>query len=319
MAKPALIIRLPNWIGDTMMVLPALNALQQAGIELHVFGRGWVHDLLAGYDFVCYSVPRSLMSASRVMRQVACKKLLVLPNSFSSAWMGRLAGKQVIGYYADARRFLLAKGLQKKAGQHEVAYFWDLASFVMQQWFPALRWPATMPSSLHLPVPDSAVAQAQQILKQHNVQADYWVLCPLATGQGDAGQSKIWPHWAALCQQLQQNGHTIIACPGPGEEAHCRALLPGALVLPNIKLDVYAAILAGANQVIANDSGPMHIAAAVNAATLGIFGVSDPLRVRPWGGAYVGERQRWPSVAEVIKDLKANNELIPEPLVEKKI
>ena len=44
---PSLIIRLPNWVGDVIMALPALQSLQQSGIELLLFGKPWANDLLA--------------------------------------------------------------------------------------------------------------------------------------------------------------------------------------------------------------------------------------------------------------------------------
>ncbi len=67
-----------------------------------------------------------------------------------------------------------------------------------------------------------------------------------------------------------------------------------------VNLYDYAGILALSDEVIANDTGPMHLADAVGAKVLGIFGHSDPRRTRPWGGHYLGEKGRWPTVAEVV-------------------
>jgi len=47
----------------------------------------------------------------------------------------------------------------------------------------------------------------------------------------------------------------------------------------------------------------MHIASAVNANVLGIFGVSDPLRTRPWGAAYIGSKNCWPDLDNVMEQL----------------
>ena len=79
--------------------------------------------------------------------------------------------------------------------------------------------------------------------------------------------------------------------------------MPDATIISGLNLGTYAALLAQAEQVIANDSGPMHIAAAVGAKTLGLFGVTDPLRTSPWGQDYLGTKDRWPAVEEVCQYL----------------
>ena len=113
------------------------------------------------------------------------------------------------------------------------------------------------------------------------------------------GESKIWPHWRALSARLTPQ-HTLVVCPGPHEASHCSDLVPYATVLHGLNLNEYAAVLARAAGVIANDSGPMHLAAAVGAPTLGIFGCTDPARSHVWGGAYVGAFGKWPSVEAVL-------------------
>jgi heptosyltransferase-2 len=93
----------------------------------------------------------------------------------------------------------------------------------------------------------------------------------------------------------------VVACPGPGEEGACAAALPGARLLPGLGLGAYAGVMALSRRVVANDTGPLHLAAAVGAPVLGIFGVSDPARTRPWGEACatVGDWHGWPTVQTV--------------------
>jgi heptosyltransferase-2 len=100
---------------------------------------------------------------------------------------------------------------------------------------------------------------------------------------------------------LTEQGCTVIACPGPGEEAACASALPGVTPIPGLGLGAYAAIMATAQRVVANDSGPMHLAAAVGAPVLGVFGVSDPQRTRPWSDRIqvIGSERGFPSVQAV--------------------
>jgi heptosyltransferase II len=66
-------------------------------------------------------------------------------------------------------------------------------------------------------------------------------------------------------------------------------------------------VMRGASLVVANDSGPMHLAAAVDAPVLGIFGNGEPGRTHPWGstGRWVGSPGRWPSLEAVLQAVHA--------------
>ena len=68
-------------------------------------------------------------------------------------------------------------------------------------------------------------------------------------------------------------------------------------------LGAYAAVCADARVTVANDSGPMHLAAAVDAPVLGVFGPGDPRRTRPWGprAHWLGGDGAWPSAKAVAR------------------
>lgn len=303
MKKLSLIVRLPNWVGDVVMALPALQALSNLGLELQLVGKPWIADLLAATNLPLISLKNGIWETSKTLAKITeTNKALLLTNSFSSAFMMRIAGFQTIGYKTDGRQFLLTAGLAKPTAQyHETHYFLSIAQFASQFWFPELTWTQEQPTTLSLPLNSAAKSSAAQRLLDNHITEPFWVLCPFAHGTGKKGESKIWPYWRELSKQLQH--HRLIVCPGKNEEALCSALVPEATVLKDLNLSEYAAILATANQVIANDSGPMHIAAAVGAKTLGIFGVSDPQRTHPWGGDYIGTQGSWPTLTDVLKRL----------------
>ena len=71
-----------------------------------------------------------------------------------------------------------------------------------------------------------------------------------------------------------------------------------------------AHILSNAELVVANDSGPMHLASFVNDKVLGLFGVTDPKRTRPWQGNYMGQLGMWSTLEEVLKKVSSMS-LIP--------
>jgi heptosyltransferase-2 len=295
----SLIVRLPNWVGDVIMSLPALQAMQESGIELLLYGKPWINDLLAALNMPLFSLTKQFWQTTTKMAEMPSDKTLLLTNSFSSALMARLAGKKAIGYVADSRRLLLNAGLSKQPGKHEVNYFWDIAKFASQHWFPALPWPDNTPNKITLPINAVCTSSAQQALSTAKINKPFWVLCPFAFGTGKNDTSKIWPHWRELSATLSLS-HQMVVCPGRNEENLCSELVPNATVLSGLHLGEYAAVLAAAERVIANDSGPMHIAAAVGTNTLGIFGVTEPQRSQPWGSNYIGSLGHWPTIAEVL-------------------
>jgi len=300
-------IRLPNWVGDVCMALPAVAVLC-ASRPCVVVGRGWAVDLLAGMGWTVLRLPAGTRPAAAAIRAAlvpGAREGVLLTNSFGSALQFRLAGVAATGYRAHWRSWLLGQGVARPAGGHEVERFWHLASWHLQ---PDAA-PGPPPAALNLSLAEHHQRQAAHALGQVAITGPYTVLCPLATGLAH-GHSKIWPSFPLLCRGLVDAGETVISCPGPGEEAAAAAALPGAIPLPGLGLGAYAAILKGARRVVANDSGPMHLAAAVGARVIGLFGVSDPHRTSPWGahGRVLGSATAWPTVGEVITALGSGTE-----------
>jgi len=316
MARPVLVVRLPNWVGDVCMALPALAALHAHGFALHCFGKGWAGELLSGLPYRVERLPRGLRAAAAAMRASGAQRAVAFTNSLSSALQLRWAGLAAVGYRGEFRSPLLQVAVQRVAGVHEVEAFWRLSqvqcsmppglalgerptpSFCHREAIPP------PPPSLDLPLTQEQRQAARAALLAAGVTGPFSVLCPLAVGLSD-GQSKQWPSFALLCRGLIEQGEPVVACPGPGEAAACASALPGARLLDGLGLGAYAAVMALSRRVVANDSGPMHLAAAVGAPVVGIFGVSDPLRTRPWGpsGTSAGSWHSWPTVQAVVESL----------------
>lgn len=124
----ALLVRLPNHLGDACMALPALDHLSAHGFSLTVAGRVWAQPLLAAYPFEVVALRGGLRAQARVLRSLRpVRDALLLTNSFSSALVCRLAGLRPIGYRTDARGFLLRQSLPKPGSLHMVEYYYALA------------------------------------------------------------------------------------------------------------------------------------------------------------------------------------------------
>jgi heptosyltransferase II len=294
----SLAVRLPNWVGDVCMALPALDLLIRHGFSVHALGKGWAGDLLAGMPLSVGKLPKGLGATAAAWRATGCTDGVLFTNSFGSALQMWWGGVRATGYRKEFRSIFLGQGMPRVDRIHEVEAFWRLAVAVLER--HGLSAPTAIP---HVPLPltESHRQKAADALRQAGVAEPFVALCPLAVGT-IGGRSKQWPSFPLLCRGLIEQGVRVVACPGPGEEDATAAALPGATMLPGLGLGAYAAVLSRARRVVANDSGPMHLAAAVGVPVLGIFGLTEPGRTRPWSdlGRTVGDWNGWPTAQAVI-------------------
>lgn len=303
--KMPLLIRAPNWVGEVILALPAFDALSSAGFDLHIFIHPSLMELLAGTSYKLYPLPRDIKvwQGSRIIKKLPYKYMLIFPRSFTSVQMAFLAGKKTIGYAYETRWILLSKIVPRNKNLHILPFYWELARFTTQYLIPHANWPNEIPKKINLPVSPIHLDKAKRILQDLGINRPFWVLCPMAVGKDKIGDKfilKIWPHWNEFSQALGKKEHLVVACPGPGEEKECRDLLPNAIIIPNLNLGEYLAVMSLAKQIISNDTGPMHMAAALNSPMLGIFGVTEFKRWHPWGGKTIGDQSGWPSLKDVL-------------------
>lgn len=305
-----LLVRLPNHLGDACMCLPALDLLAQCGYAITLAGKRWAASLFAGYDWPVVSLAgwreglRALREARRLQPGV---QALVFTNSLGSALQCRLAGLPVSGYATDGRRLLLRHAIPLPAAwhgdMHTVAYYHALAGRFVGAHEQA------PPARLALRIPAQATADARRMLAAAGVDDRYVVLCPAAVGR-HYGHVKAWSGFGRLADDLRSRGITVTAFPGPGETDAVQAAVPGTIVLPETDVAVFAATLAGSRLVVANDSGAGHVAAAVDAPLVSVFGVTEPSKTRPWGtrARLVGDERGWPSYDDVLAEVLATLE-----------
>lgn len=106
--------------------------------------------------------------------------------------------------------------------------------------------------------------------------------------------TKNWPArcYAELCARLQQRvGGTLFLMGGPDDRGVCddlaRSVGPGAVNLAGTcSLVETGSLLRGVDLVISNDSGPIHMAAALGIPVLALFGPTNPKRTGPYGSRH---------------------------------
>jgi len=286
-----LIIRLPNWVGDVVMCLPALKLLQQLNIPIICIGRPWAKDLLFSLNIPVYFWPKKYFQAIKLLKNIPGKHMLLFTNSFSSALVAKLAGKKACGFATDGRSWLLNQAIKKPINQHETDLFNLLTKQCLQAWRPGLT------------LIDFDKYPALQIAKQDQEQLPnkYIVLCPFAHGTNPNGESKRWPYWQELATQLTHLNPVI--CPGPNEITEAQANFAQIQQITHLNLQEYLHILNNAEFIIANDSGPMHMACAVGTPTIAIFGATDEKRTGPRNAIIVGKAGNWPNTAMILHQI----------------
>lgn len=303
-----MIVRLPNHLGDACMATAALDLLAARGHALTLVGRPWARDLFAGYTW-----PMLALAPGRLarIRQLAGLRrglprrtpAVLLTNSFSSALETRLAGFAPAGYDTDGRGWLLSRAFavpdRWASDMHAMEYYHWLARCVIDR-------PVPCPASIELRLVPAAFEHARWALSAAGIAQPYVMLCPVAVGLHH-GKVKAWDGFAQLSRDLAAAGHRVVACPGPGEHDAVAAAAPAAALLPQTDVATFGALLSMARLVVANDSGPGHLAAAVGANLVSVFGVTDPARTEPRGARVrrVGSAGGWPGYDEAWSAVRA--------------
>jgi heptosyltransferase-2 len=283
------LVRLPSWLGDTVMAVPALRLLRAAvpGAELWGVGR-WAPAVLGGQgllDHVAEPGARwpARLRRARALAPAAFDLAVVLPNSFESALAAWLAGaRRRIGYRGDGRAALLTDALPPpRHPTHEVAAYLGLLA------------PLGVAVPDRLPPPVLRVAAADRSAARR-------LLATAGVGPGEApvgiqlgaalGPSKLWDpaRTATVARALARAGTPVVFL-GTAAAAPLLEAVTGALGQPPRSLvgrdtpALLPALLAELDALLSPDSGPAHVAAAVGTPVVTLFGPTDPRRSAPLG------------------------------------
>jgi lipopolysaccharide heptosyltransferase II len=279
-----LLILAPNWLGDAVMALPAMADIHRAspGTRIAVAARPAVAPLFALVPYVADLVDLSDTRTGGLENR-GFDTALLFPNSFRSALVASRAGiPERWGYRTQWRGFLLTRAIARAPrGVHQVEYYQHLVR--------ALGFESG-PAEPRLDVPEAVRSAAAERLAR----AGWNGVSPLvAIAPGAAyGGAKRWPsrYFAELARTLAAEGVTTVMVGGPGDAATGREIeahagggirllnLIGATDLPSL-----AGVLVHCRAVISNDSGAMHVAAALGVRVTAIFGPTDERITGPRG------------------------------------
>jgi heptosyltransferase-2 len=292
------LIRQVNWLGDLVMTTPATRAIRAAfpDASLTVLVRQELAGFYDGADWIDEVLPfrkRSGLAAIAdgwtlvgELRRRRFDLAVIFPRSFSSAlWPALARIPRRVGYVADGRGFLLTDG-QDYSGEflklHQVNDHLELVRRSLGA--------KGDPGDLALPVDAANRATMTEWLGAHRRREGPLVAMAVVAAYGPA---KEWPAecYAALIDRLAElHGAEAVLVGSPAERARCEAVAStsrvGALVAAGqTSVGELVALLSLCNGFVGNDSGAMHVAAALGVPAVGIFGSTRPWRTGPLGRA----------------------------------
>ncbi len=288
-----ILIRATNWVGDAIMALPALRAVRKRfpDGEIAIVARPYVADIYRDQE-ICDQLipydPKGLHSGfsgrERLASELRAQKFdvaLLLQNAFDAAWLAWRANvPERIGYARDGRSLLLTKAMPlPRHGEipaHEKYYYLELLR--------RAGWLDSMPEEafIGLRVPEEKRRSADEFLCKSGVRQG---ALRIAIGAGASyGSAKCWPpsRFAEVANRLQSEADAEVILFGTAAEASVSTAISAEMRRSPIDLTGKTAIidlpalLSKCHLFIGNDSGAMHVAAAVGLPIVAVFGPTDP-------------------------------------------
>lgn len=282
MTVERIVVRAPNWIGDVVLALPAVRDLRRnfPAARIEVLARPWVAELYRAVAEVDAVRESAGAAGDAAAVRGAFDVGVLLPNSFGSALALRRAGiPERWGYATDLRGPLLTRAARVPAavrGRSQVYYYRAMLAGV------GLRVTATPDASLRCRPEWSAEADA--LLGGPGP----WIgLNPGAF----FGTAKRWlpERYAAVGDLVaRRTGARVAVVGGRGERALGDAIAagmgtPARNLCGETTLGGMAGVLSRMAVVVTNDSGPMHVAAALGVPVVAVFGPTDERETGPVG------------------------------------
>lgn len=293
-----ILIRATNWVGDAIMAVPALRAVRRRfpEAEIAILARPYVVDvyrdqgisnqLIADDSQAKHSGILGRERLAAELRAMRFDVALLLQNAFDAAWLAwRAKVPERIGYARDGRGLLLTQPVpvpkSDEIPRHERFYYLELLR--RAGWIDALLDEPLI--TLYVSEPNRR--RAAEFLVASGARQDS---LRIAIGAGASyGSAKCWPpsRFAELANRLGAQTDADVILFGTASEAAVTRAIISELHRPPIDLTEKTgiadlpALLSQCHLFIGNDSGAMHVAAAVGLPVVAVFGPTDPQGTAP--------------------------------------
>lgn len=290
-----IIIRNVNWLGDAVMGLPTLEAIRRGYPEAHIslLLKESLSSLFEGHRVVdeLILLPKHTSSLlfpfsafQKGLKKKAFDLTIILPNSFKSALIFYAARiDERVGYATACRSFLLSRAINLRKStltKHQVYYYTDLLNSLN------LDLIHVKPRIL---LSDQEKNHGKNLLLSYGIDTKgKGILFGFNPGSS-YGPAKCWvpERYAQLAMQLKKKFQAKILLFGTLEDLpaaiRIESLTAGDAVnlAGRLNLRDYMRALAQCDLIVTNDSGGMHLAAALDLPLIALFGSTDPFRTGP--------------------------------------
>jgi lipopolysaccharide heptosyltransferase II len=287
-----IVVRLPNWLGDTVMAVPALRSLRAAFPRATFIAAGPWASMLAGQELVDVIVtyPRSWRGRLRmadVVRQHHACLALVLPNSLESALAAWYWGAtRRIGFAVGARAALLTEAPPLPSPRlHQVDEYLALVSAVGASALAAV--PDLTPPARE----SESRATVRELLQGAGVDRRHASVIGIHLG-AMYGSSKLWSteRMIELVKALGRDGDVPVLLGPAASEAAASEIVDAtgaSSVVGRDTPELLAALLTEVDVLVGGDTGVTHLAAALGTPVVALFGPTDPALSAPRGRVVV--------------------------------
>ena len=301
-ARERILLVRPDHLGDMLLTTPAIHALRRArpDAELHVLAGPWSASLLADNEDVdvILTIPfpgfsrspkanlrspyQQLWRSARQLRQIGYSSAVIFrPDHWWGAMLARFAGIPVrVGYdLPEIGPFLTEKHAYTPG--HAV----EQSLRLVETWTGAVE-PGTL--RLTYPVQQTDRLFIRGYLEAWGLRADDRLIV-IHPGAGTAVKRWENERWAAAGDALARElDATVVLTGGDHELTLAREIAQhmrtrACFVIGDTQVGQLAALYERALVVLGPDSGPLHLAVAVDTPTVALFGPADPAEFGPWG------------------------------------
>ena len=288
---PRMVILAPNWLGDAVMALPAIADVRRASADavIAVAARPAIAPLFQMVPEITEAIVvqagrAGWRNAAGQLKSGGFDTMLLFPNSFASALAASRAGiAERWGYRTDWRGLLLTRSVAAPGGVHQIEYYQRLVrdlGFPSGSNLPAIR------------ISDETRSKGSDALTRAgwNGRAPLVALAPGAA----YGGAKRWPprYFGELATSLAADGVVSVMIgsaadhpTGAEVEAACAARLLN--LIGSTDLQTLAGVFSHCRTLVTNDSGAMHLGAAVGVPITAVFGPTRDRETRPPGEPHV--------------------------------
>ncbi len=268
------LIRPPNWLGDGVMALPAIQKVVREAASVTFLAHARVAALYTALGEVYpFHTRRELFQTALALRRMHPEVGLNFPESFSSGLAVALTGTPVrVGFQSPAGLWLTHRIRHRGKAEHKALGYLRLVE-------PS----PSLPRAVAFPFTPEEREKAGRILERWGLPSRYAVVAPFVA----YGPAKAWPlrRVAALIRSLARILPVVlVGSPAERRKAEVFEGMAGVInLVGRPPLRQVAVLLSRASVVIGNDSGITHLAAATGAPTLALFFSTDPTWSRPLG------------------------------------